>query len=231
MSVRAYRRPFVQEFRRDLRLGCCGDSSIELQSEHHRTDHIYKIIYSHSAWLSSNARTLLKTLAHPEGFEPSTPGLEDRSSGLLKGVDLDGAVKLLVAAFAAASLKPVESRGCGVQPPATVLLQSRSNREGTPGIITAADWATLVPDHWRLSRGARLPNARRMTGQMVRGIVRAALLLMSFQMSLAAHALVTTIADRSGRMVGAAAICSAGASRPPHSRSARGFLAASASSA
>ena len=61
--------------------------------------------------------------ARPAGLEPATPGLEDRSSQLLKDADFHGAVRLPVAAFAARALKPVESCGFRVQPAATVLLQ------------------------------------------------------------------------------------------------------------
>ncbi len=41
---------------------------------------VYKIIYSRFANAAQSARNPLKTLARPEGLEPSTPGLEGRCS-------------------------------------------------------------------------------------------------------------------------------------------------------
>src|SRR5258707_8273108 len=69
-------------------------------------------------------REIWPEMARPAGIEPATPGLEDRASKLLRREDLCGAVRLLVAAFATPSLKHVESRRFGRQPPATDLLQS-----------------------------------------------------------------------------------------------------------
>jgi hypothetical protein len=62
--------------------------------------------------------------ARPAGLEPASPGLEDRSRRLLKIMDFNGAVRLLVAALIATPLTSVESRGSGKQAPATVLLHS-----------------------------------------------------------------------------------------------------------